>query len=210
VLGFEPDDWQLRLMRCVDSRRSALVCAPTSSGKSFVALYAIEHLLRATDEGVIVYVVPTRVLCQQVSMDIENRFSKEYKYPNRHMVGVFNREDTRNLSNCQVLVTVPECLEILLLKETALTKVSRGESVDGAQSKWWHFRLSYVLFDEVHNLGSNSTWESLLQLVSSPIIALSATVGNPESLRTWLQALEVRRREAHAAAYGLPPPPAYG
>ena len=38
------------------------VVAPTSAGKTFIAFYAMEKVLKADDEGVLVYVAPTKDL----------------------------------------------------------------------------------------------------------------------------------------------------
>jgi hypothetical protein len=55
--GFVPEVWQHRMIRCIDERRSVLVCAPTSSGKTFIAFYVIESVLRADEDATIAFVV---------------------------------------------------------------------------------------------------------------------------------------------------------
>ena len=67
---FTPDYWQRRLLDAVDRNRSALVCAPTSAGKTFIAYYAIKKILEIDSEGLVVYVVPTASLLMQVSNEI--------------------------------------------------------------------------------------------------------------------------------------------
>lgn len=56
-------------------------------------------------------------------------------------------------------------------------------------SKSWAPRVRRIIFDEIHCIGAvedGVVWEQLLLLAPCPIIALSATVGNPEQFSEWL------------------------
>lgn len=64
--GFVPEAWQRRMITAIDERKSVLVCAPTSSGKTFIAFYVIESLLKEDEGAVVVFVVPTKALVNQV------------------------------------------------------------------------------------------------------------------------------------------------
>lgn len=80
-----------------------------------------------------------------------------------------------NPTGCQVLITVPHILQIMLLAPS--------------NAKSWSPRIKRIIFDEVHCIGQAEDgviWEQLLLLAPCPIIALSATVGNPEEFKQWL------------------------
>ena len=58
-----------------------------------------------------------------------------------------------------------------------------------SNAKSWSTRVKYIIFDEIHSIGhaeDGVVWEQLLLLAPCPIIALSATVGNPEKFSSWL------------------------
>lgn len=59
-----------------------------------------------------------------------------------------------------------------------------------SNAKSWSPRIKRIIFDEVHCIGQAEDgviWEQLLLLAPCPIIALSATVGNPEEFKQWLE-----------------------
>ena len=180
---FKPDDWQKKLLDIVDSRESALVVAPTASGKTFICYYTMEQILRHDNDGIAVYVAPTKALVNQVSAEIFARFgSKDYGKSDKQLLGVFQREfnsaggiqEQGLWINSQVLVTIPHVLEGLLMS---------------AEKYSWVKRLRYVVMDEVHCIGESeggALWERVIQALPCPYLALSATVSNPLNFHGWL------------------------
>ena len=187
VRGFNPDVWQAKLLDVVDAGQSALVQAPTGSGKTFIAFYVMERILRTSDDGVVVYVCPTKALANQVYAEVQARFSKIYQ-DGRPFCGIFTRDKrSEHCLKCQVLVTVPQCLIIYMLSPDS-------------QANAWVDRLQYAIVDEVHELGGEggSVWEQVLSLLPCPLLALSATLGQSEAFTSWLQKLEsARGRDLH-------------
>lgn len=114
---FTPDTWQIRLLDAIDRRQSALVVAPTSSGKTFAAYYVMEKVIRHhyQDNGCIVYVSPTKALVNQVAAEVQARYELGDALGSRPLVGVFTRDYRTNERDCRVLVTVPQILENLLM-----------------------------------------------------------------------------------------------
>ncbi|ERE91786.1 putative ATP-dependent RNA helicase DDX60-like protein [Cricetulus griseus] len=177
VQDFIPDTWQRELLDVVDNYESAVIVAPTSSGKTYASYYCMEKVLKESNEGVVVYVAPTKALVNQVAATVQSRYTKILPTGGA-LCGVFTRDYRHDALNCQVLVTVPACFEILLL---------------APHRQSWVKRIRYVIFDEVHCLGGEigaEIWEHLLVMIRCPFLALSATISNPEHLTEWLQSVK--------------------
>ena len=176
---FRPDEWQRKVLDEIDAGHSLLVVAPTSAGKTFISFYAMKQILKVDNEGVLVYVAPTKALVNQIAAEIDARFSKVFPHGGKSVWAIHTRDHrVNNPTGCQVLVTVPHVLQIMLL---APSNAENGKS--------WSNRVRRIIFDEVHSIGQADdglVWEQLLLLAPCPIIALSATVGNPEAFNEWL------------------------
>ncbi|OTA76381.1 hypothetical protein M434DRAFT_402525 [Hypoxylon sp. CO27-5] len=178
---FHPDAWQRKVLDAIDADKSLFVVAPTSAGKTFISFYAMKKVLQANDNDVIVYVAPTKALVNQIAAEVQARFSKSYHNLEGRSVWAIHTRDYRvnNPQGCQVLVTVPHILQIMLLAPS---------NAKGPNS--WSRRVKRIIFDEVHCIGQAEDgviWEQLLLLAPCPIIALSATVGNPLEFKEWLE-----------------------
>ncbi|KAF3801193.1 putative helicase [Colletotrichum gloeosporioides] len=176
---FEPDAWQRKVLDAIDQDKSLFVVAPTSAGKTFISFYAMKKVLQANDDDVLVYVAPTKALVNQIAAEIQGRFSKTYHTAGRSIWAIHTRDyRINNATGCQVLVTVPHILQIMLLAPSNAKKANS-----------WSHRVKRIIFDEVHCIGQAEDgiiWEQLLLLTPYPIIVLSATVGNPLEFKEWV------------------------
>ncbi|GLA84308.1 hypothetical protein AtubIFM56815_008520 [Aspergillus tubingensis] len=177
VHDFEPDRWQREILDQIDAKASLFVVAPTSAGKTFISFYAMKQVLESSDDGVLVYVAPTKALVNQIAAEVQAKFSKSYKYAGKSVWAIHTRDyRINNPTSCQILITVPHILQIMLLAPS--------------NARSWASRIQRIIFDEIHCIGQSDdgvVWEQLLLLAPCPIIALSATVGNPEEFSNWLR-----------------------
>lgn len=188
-VAFKPDAWQRKVLDAIDEDKSICVIAPTSAGKTFISFYAMKKVMQSSDDDVLVYVAPTKALVNQIAAEVQGRFKKNFKHPESRSVWAIHTRDYRvnNPTGCQVLITVPHILQIMLLASPNAEK----------QNSWAH-RIKRIIFDEVHCIGQEEegvVWEQLLLLAPCPIIALSATVGNPGEFVSWLK--ESQKTKGH-------------
>ncbi|EPS44371.1 hypothetical protein H072_1643 [Dactylellina haptotyla CBS 200.50] len=173
---FQPDTWQREVLDEIDANKSVFVVAPTSAGKTFICFYAMEKVLRGSNNGILVYVAPTKALVNQIAAEVLARFTKNYPHAGQTVWAIHTRDyRINNPEQCQILITVPHILQIMLLSPHNAEK--------------WAPRVKGIIFDEVHSIGQADDgviWEQLLLIAPCPIIALSATVGNPDEFRDWL------------------------
>ena len=72
VISFNPDLWQRKVLDAIDADASSVVCAPTSSGKTFISSYCMDRILRQSKDGIVVFVAPTKALVNQTAAQVTN------------------------------------------------------------------------------------------------------------------------------------------
>ncbi|THH15047.1 hypothetical protein EW146_g5371 [Bondarzewia mesenterica] len=184
-VSFEPDAWQREVLDCLDADSSVLVVAPTSAGKTFISFYAMEKVLKDSDDGILVYVAPTKALVNQVAAEVYARFKKEL--PGRTCWAIHTRDyRVHEPQKCQILVTVPEMFAIMLLSPSL--------------ARSWTPRIKRIILDEIHTIGQHeggSVWEQIILLAPCPIIGLSATIGEANKFNTWLEHVQTAKGFQH-------------
>ena len=152
-----------------------LVCTPTASGKTliaeFAALSAILH-----HEGKAIYVVPLKALASEKSREFKKRYANVAKVS--LSIGDAESAELR-LGDADLIVCTSEKLDSLIRHRSP-----------------WLKDIAVLIVDEVHLLNDNSrgpTLEVVITLLRQmlpelQIVALSATIGNPQELADWLHA----------------------
>lgn len=162
---FPLDEFQTRALDALDAGRSVLVAAPTGSGKTLVAEYAIARAI-ATG-GKTFYTTPLKALSNQKFGDFVRAYG-----PAR--VGLLTGDNAIN-GDAPIVVMTTEVLRNMIY--------ARSRTLEG---------LRYVVLDEVHYLQDRTrgaVWEEVIIHLPADIeiVALSATVSNAEEVAAWIE-----------------------
>jgi len=164
TIGFTLDPFQLRAMDAIDRGESVLVSAPTGSGKTLVADYAVARALDGG--GKAFYTTPIKALSNQKFAELAGRYGA-------HRVGLLTG-DVSHQPRAPIVVMTTEVLRNMLFARSGLLD-----------------DLRVVVLDEVHYLQDpyrGSVWEEVLVLTPPGVafVSLSATVNNAKDFGRWL------------------------
>ena len=166
-LGFPLDPFQETAFDALDEGRSVLVSAPTGSGKTVVADYAVA---RARAQGRrAFYTTPLKALSNQKYAELAEVYGPE-------AVGLLTG-DVSHQADAAVVVMTTEVLRNMLF--------ARSAQLAG---------LGLVVLDEVHYLQDpyrGSVWEEVIILCPPEVVfvCLSATVSNADEFGAWLSSV---------------------
>src|ERR687886_1217733 len=161
---FGLDPFQLDAIEALGGGESVLVAAPTGSGKTVVAEYAVEEALERG--GKCFYTTPLKALSNQKFGDFVARYGAAE-------VGLLTGDNSIN-SEAPVVVMTTEVLRNMLYADSP--------TLAG---------LGYVVMDEVHYLADRfrgAVWEEVIIHLPDDVlvVSLSATVSNAEEFGDWL------------------------
>jgi len=167
--GLTLDPFQEQAIRALDDGKSALVCAPTGTGKTIIADWIVEQALEAGQR--VVYTAPVKALSNQKFRDYVRLHGEEN-------VGLVTGDLViRRDAPCLVMTT--EILRNMLLGDEDVSD------------------LHAVVLDEIHFLDDRergTVWEEVLIYLPQPVqvVGLSATLSNLASFADWLESVRQR------------------
>ncbi|HEX9313237.1 MAG TPA: DEAD/DEAH box helicase, partial [Actinomycetota bacterium] len=164
---FPLDEFQRTAIEALHGGESVLVAAPTGSGKTVVAEFALERALSQRRKAF--YTTPLKALSNQKFGDFSARHGTD-------RVGLLTGDNSIN-SEAPVVVMTTEVLRNMLYEDSP--------TLDGLQT---------VVMDEVHYLQDpyrGAVWEEVLihLPLTVSVVCLSATVSNAEEFGEWIGAL---------------------
>ena len=164
---FEFDPFQVEALEALGRMESVLVAAPTGSGKTVVAEFAVWLALREARK--VFYTTPLKALSNQ-------KFNDLVALHGAANVGLLTGDNSIN-PGAPVVVMTTEVLRNMIYERSDLLE-----------------DLRYVVLDEVHYLQDpyrGAVWEEVI--IHLPldvvIVSLSATVSNAEEFADWIQTL---------------------
>ena len=156
--------------------KNLLVCAPTASGKTLIAELAFinNFLMR---RGKALYIVPLKALANEKYKEFLSKY-KDLGIKIGISTGDFDSL-SQHLANKDLVILTSEKLDSLIRHKAS-----------------WIKEASLLIIDEIHlinDLSRGATLEmviTLMNLLSKNLqfLGLSATIGNPEELASWLNA----------------------
>ena len=162
--GITPDAFQTSSFELINEDVSVLVAAPTSSGKTLVAEYAIERALSLGQT--VFYTTPIKALSNQKFKDLRTWLGKE-------SVGLLTGDNAIR-PNAKVVVMTTEVLRNMIYSGSTRLK-----------------GLGLTVLDEVHFLQDpyrGPVWEEVIMQLPAAcrLVCLSATVSNARELAGWI------------------------
>jgi len=155
--------------------KNLLVCTPTASGKTLIAeIASLKNIIDG--KGKSIYIVPLKALASEKFKD----FKRKYNHLIRIALSIGDLDSADNyLAEYDLIICTAEKLDSLIRHKAH-----------------WLGMVKTIIIDEIHLLNDVSrgpTLEILITMLKKilkdpQIIALSATIGNPEELATWLEA----------------------
>ncbi len=191
---FKLEDWQCDVLQAIDDNKSAVVCAPTSSGKTLLSTYTCSKA-----QGTVLFVLPSEVLVWQIA-------ATYYEFFKGNVTIATDLITFQEISGgAEVYIGTPRALEKCLIK----ARGAAGEEMKKGQREFMildggYNQFEYLVLDEVHTLNGpeGDALQRIIRATTCPFLALSATIGNAKQLQSWLSKV----RNEHVSAVNIDAP----
>ncbi len=169
LFPFPLDEFQREAIARIDEGHSVLVCAPTGSGKTVTAEYAV-HLAQAQGQRLF-YTTPLKALSNQKFRDLGRLLGEE-------KVGLLTGD-----------VTINREADVVVMTTEVFRNMLYGTTLGAVETNLRNVR--FVVLDEVHYMNDEqrgTVWEE--SIIYCPpavqLVALSATVANADDMAAWM------------------------
>lgn len=179
--GFTLNEFQVRAVHAIEAGHNVLLAAPTGSGKTLVAEYAIEAAVQAGRRAI--YTSPIKALSNQKFRDFKQ---------NGLEVGLMTGDLTLDADAPLVIMTTE------IFRNAVFEDPERFQDTD------------FVIFDEIHFLDDverGTVWEESLIFAPAHVrfVGLSATIANLQEFGAWIAS--VRQHELEIIEHTRRPVP---
>lgn len=167
-LEYPLDPFQRNACERLEAGMSVLVAAPTGSGKTTIAEFAV-YLARRERDAKIFYTAPIKALSNQKFHELCEEYGEDE-------VGLLTG-DVNIRGDAPIVVMTTEVLRNMIYADSSALA-----------------DLAFVVLDEVHYLGDRfrgAVWEEIILHLprSVRLVSLSATVSNAEEFGDWMHAV---------------------
>lgn len=168
---FKADPFQEQAISSVAAGNDTLVVAPTGSGKTYIALEAIEIAVQLGCRAI--YTTPLKALSNTKYTELKNRFAPD------HQVGLLTGDRKIDV-DADVVVATTEIYRNELYRE--------------------YGKYSVVVLDEIHfiaDLQRGPVWEESIILTppEATLLMLSASISNVTEIAEWIEDVREKKCE---------------
>lgn len=177
LFSFKLSDWQEKAVNSIKDGGHCLVTAPTGSGKTVPAEFAIDHFNSKGKK--VIYTSPIKALSNQKYYEFQKKFPEV-------TFGILTG-DIKDNPEADVLIMTTEilCNHLHNMKHPD-SQLDFNIDIES--------ELGCVVFDEVHYINDadrGTVWEECFMLLPEHIqlVMLSATIATPEKFIEWIESI---------------------
>ncbi|MDD3437196.1 MAG: DEAD/DEAH box helicase [Candidatus Gastranaerophilales bacterium] len=175
---YKPDEYQIKAAQSIYNGDDTLVTAPTGTGKTAIAYYAISKNMAEGKKTF--YTTPLKALSNEKYKELKKIFGEEN-------VGLLTG-DKKEKADAPIVVMTAEIYRNMVIGRRFGNNSNQTDN------------LKTVIFDELHYLGDmdrGGIWEQsiIFSDENTQLLSLSATIGNNNTINDWIS--QVRGKQSN-------------